>query len=72
MKLADNNDMHKISDEFENGSDMSNDGPLVVKIFSEHSTGHIFCLIKLSQSDVLDKMSVKFETGSCGVKNYGH
>ena len=26
MKLADNNDMHKISDEFENGSDQTNDG----------------------------------------------
>ena len=24
MKLADNNDMHKISDEFENGSDRTN------------------------------------------------
>ena len=26
MKLADNNDMHEISDEFENGSDRTNDG----------------------------------------------
>ena len=37
----------------------------------KHSAGHVFSLInfKLSQSDVLDKMSVKFETGSCGVKS---
>ena len=26
MKLADNNDMHKISDKFENGSDRTNYG----------------------------------------------
>ena len=26
MKLADNNDMHKISDEYENGSDRTNNG----------------------------------------------
>ena len=26
MKLADNNDMHKISEEFENGSDLTNNG----------------------------------------------
>ena len=26
MKLADNNDIHKISEKFENGSDRTNDG----------------------------------------------
>ena len=39
MKLADNNDMHKILDRFENGSDRTNDGsyiPLIVKIAFEH------------------------------------
>ena len=65
MKLADNNDMHKISDEFENGSDWTNNGrvvPLIVKIACEHSIGRVFSLInfKLFQSDVLDKMSLQF------------
>ena len=36
----------------------------------EHSRGHIFSSInlKLGQNDVLDKISTKFEIGSCGVK----
>ena len=44
--------------------------PLIFKIAFEYSTGHVFSLInfKLSQSDVLDKMSVNLETWSCGVK----
>ena len=29
MKLAYNNDLHKISDEFENGSDRTNDGKVM-------------------------------------------
>ena len=43
---------------------------LIVKIACEHSIDHVFDLInfRLSQSNVLDKMSVQFETGSCGVK----
>ena len=60
-----------------NGSDRTNDGSyvtLIVKIAYEQSVGYVFSLInfKLSQSDVFDKMSVKFETGSCGVKTIGH
>ena len=73
MKLADNNDMHKISDKFENWSDRTNDDrvvPLIVKISCKHSTDLVFSLInfKLSDSDVLDKMSVRFEIMSYGVK----
>ena len=45
--------------------------PFIVKMACKHSTGHVFSLIdfNFSQNDVIDKMSVKFETGSCGVKN---
>ena len=37
----------------------------------EHSRGHSFSpiFIKLAQNDHLDNISVKFEYGSCGVKN---
>ena len=37
----------------------------------EHSRGHSFSpiIIKLAQNDHLDNISVKFEYGSCGVKN---
>ena len=74
MKLADNNDMHKISDKFENGSDRTNDDrvvPLIVKIACKHSTDHVFSFIifKLSHSGVLDKMSDRFETRSCGSRH---
>ena len=65
--------MNKVSDEFENGSDRTYDSryvPFIVKIICEQSKGHVFSLInfKLSRSDAFDKMSVKFETGSRGVK----
>ena len=74
MKFADNNNMHKISDEFKkwvrSNQRWQSYVPLIAKIVCEHSTGHVFSLLnfKLSQSDILDKMSVKFESGSCGVK----
>ena len=71
MKRTDINDMDKISNEFEIGSDRTNNGRVTspFKIACEYSTGHVFSRInfKLSQSDVLDKMSVKFKTGLCGV-----
>ena len=37
----------------------------------EHSRGHSFgpIIIKLAQNDCLDNFSVKFEYGSCRVKN---
>ena len=37
----------------------------------EHSRGHSFgpIIIKLAQNDHRDNISVKFECGSCGVKN---
>ena len=37
----------------------------------EHSRGHSFgpIIIKLAQNDCLDNISVKFECGSCLVKN---
>ena len=37
----------------------------------EHSRGHSFgpIIIKLAQNDCLDNISVKFEYGSCRVKN---
>ena len=37
----------------------------------EHSRGHSFgpIIIKLAQNDYLDNISVKFEYGSCQVKN---
>ena len=68
------NGMHKISNEFKHWSDQTNggrDAPFIVKMACKHSTGHVFSLINFnfSQSDVLDKMSVKFKTGLCGVKN---
>ena len=69
------NGMHKISNEFEHWSGRDQRWqsyvPFIVKMACKHSTGHVFSLINFnfSQSDVLDKMSVKFETGSCGVKN---
>ena len=36
----------------------------------EHSWGHIFnpIFMKLGQNDYFDDVSVKFESGSCGVK----
>ena len=69
MKLADINNMDKISDEFENGSDRTNNRcvtshPLIVMIAYEHSTGHVFSLINFNHSQNDDEMSVKFETGS--------
>ena len=71
MKLADNNGTYKISDEFENGSDRTNDDRVMspwLSVILVNTASHVFSLNKLSQSDALGKMSVKFETGSCGVK----
>ena len=43
----------------------------IIKKPCEHSRGHSFCsiFIKLAQNDHLDNISVKFEYGSCWVKN---
>ena len=42
---------------------------MIVKTACEHSTGLVFSYINfnLSLGDVLDKMSVKFETGLCEI-----
>ena len=74
MKLADYNDMHKISDEFKNESDRTNDCsyvPLIIKIACEHSTGHIFSLNQLKTLRVtsLTKCQSSSKLGHVGSKN---
>ena len=78
MKLADNNDMHKISDEFKNGSARTNNGsyiPLIVK------NGHYrpceqlsffslcWIIMKLADINDMDKISDEFENGSDRINN---
>ena len=69
------NGMHKISNEFEHWSDRTNGGRDMSPSLSRwlvnilQATFSVYQFQFFSQSDVLDKMSVKFETGSCGVKN---
>ena len=78
MKLSDNNDMHKISDEFENWSDRTNDCRVTFldgqnghyRSFEQRSFSNFYWIfMKLADINNMDKISEKSENVSDRTNN---